>query len=86
MDTRIILAVLGVATIIRVSLASLPKIHKIELTGLKVSVDLRVDNTERTYYTQLVNHVPGLATRHIGKPSQKIHQCYCMQFFTKKYF
>jgi len=29
---------------IRVSLASLPKIHKIDLTGLKVSVDLRVDN------------------------------------------
>ena len=29
---------------IRVSLASMPKIHKIDFTGLKVSVDLRVDN------------------------------------------
>jgi len=29
---------------IRVSLASLPKIHKIDLSGLKVSVDLKVDN------------------------------------------
>ena len=29
---------------VRVSLASLPKIHKIDLSGLKVSVDLRVDN------------------------------------------
>ena len=32
------------ASSIRVSLASLPKIHKIDLTGLKISVDLRVDN------------------------------------------
>ena len=29
---------------IRISLASVPKIHKIDLTGLKISVDLRVDN------------------------------------------
>ena len=29
---------------ISVSLASMPKIHKIDLSGLKVSVDLRVDN------------------------------------------
>jgi len=36
---------------IRVSLASLPKIHKIDLTGLKVSVDLRVDNPAKERIT-----------------------------------
>jgi hypothetical protein len=29
---------------IRVSLASLPKIHRIDLTGLQISVDLKVEN------------------------------------------
>jgi len=29
---------------VNVSLLSLPKIHKIDLSGLKISVDLRVDN------------------------------------------
>jgi len=29
---------------IRVSLSGLPKIHKIDLSGIKVSIDLRVDN------------------------------------------
>jgi len=37
---------------IRVSLASLPKIHKIDLTGLKVSVDLRVDSGQRNQNRQ----------------------------------
>ena len=36
---------------IRVSLASLPKIHKIDLTGLKISVDLRVDNPAKQRVT-----------------------------------
>jgi hypothetical protein len=35
------------ASNIRVSLASLPKIHKIDLTDIKVSVDLRVDNPSK---------------------------------------
>jgi hypothetical protein len=36
---------------IRVSLASLPKIHKIDLTGLKISVDLKVDNPAKQRVT-----------------------------------
>jgi hypothetical protein len=36
---------------IRVSLASLPKIHKIDLTGLKISLDLRVDNPAKQRVT-----------------------------------
>ena len=36
---------------IRISLASLPKIHKIDLTGLKISVDLKVDNPAKQRVT-----------------------------------
>jgi hypothetical protein len=39
------------ASNIRVSLASLPKIHKIDFTGIKVSVDLRVDNPSKERIT-----------------------------------
>ena len=40
-----------VADNIHVSLNSLPKIHKIDLTGLKISVDLRVDNPAKQRVT-----------------------------------
>jgi len=36
---------------IRVELFGLPKIHKIDLTGLKISVDLRVDNPAKQRVT-----------------------------------
>ena len=35
----------------RVSLLSLPKIHKMDLSGLKISVDLKVDNPARERIT-----------------------------------
>jgi hypothetical protein len=81
MDSKIILAGLGVAAIagfgifkglalsetasnIRVSLASLPKIHKIDLTGLKVSVDLRVDNPSKERITV---KIPSVRLSYRGK-------------------
>jgi hypothetical protein len=36
---------------IRVELLTLPKIHKIDLTGLKIAVDLRVDNPAKQRVT-----------------------------------
>ena len=39
------------ATNIHVSLLSMPKIHKINLTGLKISIDLRVDNPAKQRVT-----------------------------------
>jgi hypothetical protein len=81
MDTRIILAGVGIAAIagfgifkglslsetasnIRVSLASVPKIHKIDLTGLKVSVDLRVDNPSKERITV---KIPSVRLSYRGK-------------------
>jgi hypothetical protein len=49
---------------IRVSLASLPKIHKIDLTGLKVSVDLRVDNPGKERITV---KIPSVRLSYRGK-------------------
>jgi hypothetical protein len=49
---------------IRVSLASLPKIHKIDLTGLKVSVDLRVDNPSKERITV---RIPSVRLSYKGK-------------------
>ena len=36
---------------IQVGLLSLPKIHKVDLTGLKISVDLKVDNPAKERVT-----------------------------------
>ena len=52
------------ASNIRVSLASLPKIHKIDLTGLKVSVDLRVDNPGKERITV---KIPSVRLSYKGK-------------------
>ena len=49
---------------IRVSLASLPKIHKIDLTGLKISVDLRVDNPGKERITV---KIPSVRLSYRGK-------------------
>jgi hypothetical protein len=49
---------------IRMSLASLPKIHKIALTGLKVSVDLRVDNPSKERITV---RIPSVRLSYKGK-------------------
>ena len=49
---------------IRVSLASLPKIHKIDLTGLKVSVDLRVDNPGKE---RITIKIPSVRLSYRGK-------------------
>ena len=49
---------------IRVSLASLPKIHKIDLTGLQVSVDLRVDNPAKERITV---KIPSVRLSYRGK-------------------
>ena len=49
---------------IRVSLASLPKIHKIDVTGLKVSVDLRVDNPGKERITV---KIPSVRLSYRGK-------------------
>jgi len=49
---------------IRVSLASLPKIHKIDLTGLKISVDLRVDNPGKE---RLTIKIPSVRLSYRGK-------------------
>ena len=47
---------------VRVSLASLPKIHKIDLSGLKVSVDLRVDNPGKERITV---KIPSVRLSHV---------------------
>jgi hypothetical protein len=52
------------ASNIRVSLASVPKIHKIDLTGLKVSVDLRVDNPSKERITV---KIPSVRLSYKGK-------------------
>jgi hypothetical protein len=49
---------------ISVNLASLPKIHKIDLTGLQISVDLRVDNPGKERITV---KIPSVRLSYKGK-------------------
>jgi hypothetical protein len=48
----------------RISLASLPKIHRIDLSGIKISADLKVDNPTKQ---ALSIKIPSVALSYKGK-------------------
>ena len=66
---------------IRVSLASLPKIHKIDLAGLKVSVDLRVDNPGKERITV---KIPSARLSYRGKLVASVNSAIWARAFSKK--